>query len=733
MTLPAGETGGGGGGGWRVPARLARREARRRPWRTLLMVALIGLPVSGAVGTAVTLRTNTRTVGDERTANWGRADDVVSAGAAVEARLEPALRDAYPPGSRFVTVRTGPDALIDDDGRLREVQVSDRPWDEPLLDGTAKLLDRRTPARRGEVVLNQAALDAIDAEVGDEVELFLLGPVEVVGAFRDEATSGPQAVTATGPARHPDASVRVFVDVPTGQPANPDVVPLMAVGAGREAAEGFQPFSWVADEVRNKVSTTYAIVGVVLVVTAIVASAAFAVGARRQLRMLGLLSSSGAPPAALRRAVLLQGTVTGAAASALGAALGLAGAAVAVPLIEDATDRTLPALRVHPLDLVVAIALGIAAATAAAWMPARSAGRVPVLAALAGRRPTGRVPAALPLAGAGAVGAGTAALALWSRLDEPPWGIGVAAALVVMLGGTALAPWIVSHTEPLARRLRGGARVAARGLARHRLRSGAVVAAIMAPAGVTIVASSAALTYDARERANEPLGDEYQLGDDEVLVNYPGVPPGDADRVLAAVREALPGAEESTALIAVPRDADPSVWPALYVEITNHIGPGESDVTTSRVVTVGSADGLRRLGAPDATIDAFNARKAVVFGLIDPEATLGLRDGTGARRPLDRADVAADPTTRVPKGDQIVMVSAETAERWGAVPVEVGALFRARADLTDGQVEAVRAATNDEPDEWLRQYLTDPERTFSASTRRSGRSTAAPPTAAPGR
>jgi hypothetical protein len=302
-----------------------------------------------------------------------------------------------------------------------------------------------------------------------------------------------------------------------------------------------------------------------------------------------------------------------------------------------------------------------------------------------------------------------------------------------MLGGTALGPWIVSHTEPLARRLRGGARVAARGLARHRLRSGAVVAAIMAPAGVTIVASSAALTYDARERANEPLGDEYQLGDDEVLVNYPGVPPGDADRVLAAVREALPGAEESTALIAVPRDADPSVWPALYVEITNHIGPGESDVTTSRVVTVGSADGLRRLGAPDATIDAFNARKAVVFGLIDPEATLGLRDGTGARRPLDRADVAADPTTRVPKGDQIVMVSAETAERWGAVPVEVGALFRARADLTDGQVEAVRAATNDEPDEWLRQYLTDPERTFSASTRRSGRSTAAPPTAAPGR
>ncbi|MGH9230083.1 MAG: FtsX-like permease family protein, partial [Acidimicrobiales bacterium] len=367
---------GSGGGGWRVPARLARREARRRPWRTLLMVALIGLPVGGAVGTAVVLRTTTRTVADERSANWGRADDVVFADAAAEDRLGPALRDAYPPGSRFVTIRTGPDALVDQSGRLHSIHVSNRPWDEPLLDGTAHLLDGRAPRRPGEVVLNGAALDAIDAELGDEVELFLLGPVEIVGRLRDEATTGPQAVTARGPAPHPDANVRVFVDIPGGVPATPDVAALMAVEAFSEwGAAGGEPFRWAAGEVRNKVSTTYAAVGVVLVVTAIVASAAFAVGARRQLRTLGVLSASGAPPAALRRAVLLQGTVTGAVASALGAALGLAGAAVAVPLVEDAIDRTLPALRVHPLDLAAPLALGIAAATAAAWMPARSAGR----------------------------------------------------------------------------------------------------------------------------------------------------------------------------------------------------------------------------------------------------------------------------------------------------------------------------------------------------------------------
>ena len=696
-----------GRGGWRVPARLARREARRRRGRTL-----IGLPVAGAVGTAVTLRTTTRTAAEERTANWGRADDVAWAPIGVEDRLGPALRDAYPEGSRFVTVHWGPDALVDERGQLSSVRVSDRPWDEPLLEGTATLLEGRAPVRPGEAVLNEAALDAANAAVGGGAELFLVGRVEVVGRFRDETGSGPQAVTVEGPAQHRDVETQAFVDVPAGKPAAPDVTALRAIGGGSWRDGADDPFGWVADEVRSKVSTAYAVVGVVLVVMAIVASAAFAVGARRQIHTLGLLSASGAPPAALRRAVLLQGTVTGAVASALGAALGLIGAAVAVPVLEDAMDRTLPALRVHPLDVAVPIALGIAAATAAAWMPARSAGRVPVLAALAGRRPSGRVPAALPRAGAGAVAAGTAALALWSRLAEAPWGVGVAAALVVLLGGTALAPWVVSHTEPLARRLRGGARVAARGLARHRLRSGAVVAAIMAPAGLTIVASCAALTLDARERATPSANGTYDLADKDVLVTHRGVPSEEVDRVLAEVRGVLPGAEESRVRIAVTRGAAGRAG-ALSIEITDYTTSVAPSVTTARTVVVGSADRLRRLGAPADTIDAFNAGKAIVFGLVNPDATLTLNDGTGASRPLDRADVAADPVTRVVNGDQVAMVSPETAERWGAVPVDYGTLFRAPAALTEEQARAIRAATDDGPDDWLRQYLTNPDATFS--------------------
>ena len=76
---------------------------------------------------------------------------------------------------------------------------------------------------------------------------------------------------------------------------------------------------------------------VVLTVVGIVISAAFAVGARRQLVTLGQLSASGASPATVRTALVLQGTVTGVVGALVG--LGLAAAAL---LIGQPAGRTGP-------------------------------------------------------------------------------------------------------------------------------------------------------------------------------------------------------------------------------------------------------------------------------------------------------------------------------------------------------------------------------------------------------
>ena len=99
----------------------------------------------------------------------------------------------------------------------------------------------------------------------------------------------------------------------------------------------------------------------------------------------------------------------------------------------------------------------------------------------------------------------------------------------------------------------------------------------------------------------------------------------------------------------------------------------------------------------------------VVFDRVSPDASLSRTDPGGATHPLDRRDIAADPSTRMPRGDQVAFVSEQTAASWGAAPVRYGTLFVAPDGLTETQARTVRAATDHDPDEWLRRYLTDPE------------------------
>jgi putative ABC transport system permease protein len=203
------------------------------------------------------------------------------------------------------------------------------------------------------------------------------------------------------------------------------------------------------------------------------------------------------------------------------------------------------------------------------------------------------------------------------------------------------------------------------------------------------------------------------LAEDEVLVTYGGAPDAEVARALSGVRDALPGAEELGVDIAVPRGAaedGAQTGPPLSLSISD---PARSDpyglTDVSRYLVVASTDGLRTLDVPEATIDALLAGKVVVFDLVGPDASVSLVGPGGATRPLERGDVAADPMTRFPNGNQVALVSAETARRWGAEPVQYATLFRAAGDLTHGQVRAVERAVQADPQSQIRQYLTDPD------------------------
>src|SRR3546814_12255213 len=82
-------------------------------------------------------------------------------------------------------------------------------------------------------------------------------------------------------------------------------------GDGLVSARGIpEPFE-STDDGTTGVRWAYVLGAVALTVAGIVISAAFAVGARRQLVSIGQLSASGASPATIRSSLVLQGTFTG--------------------------------------------------------------------------------------------------------------------------------------------------------------------------------------------------------------------------------------------------------------------------------------------------------------------------------------------------------------------------------------------------------------------------------------
>src|SRR6266511_4383498 len=119
----------------------------------------------------------------------------------------------------------------------------------------------------------------------------------------------------------------------------------------------------------------------------LLAGPAFAVGARRRRRDLALVAAAGATPSQLRRIVLADGAVLGAAAAAGGIVLGIAAATNVRPWIEEHLYHVRSGgFRVYPLALAALAALAVLTGLLAALVPAWVAARQDVVTALAGRR-----------------------------------------------------------------------------------------------------------------------------------------------------------------------------------------------------------------------------------------------------------------------------------------------------------------------------------------------------------
>lgn len=443
----------------------------------------------------------------------------------------------------------------------------------PSVVGLPLLTSGRAPERPGEVFITRQVAEDLGIGVGDTLRLERPDDLTwtVVGVGEKSAWWGASTVVLGPETNFPwrDESTgysirKVLVDLPDDV-TGAQLAELSQFPDGVAFAPGVAPpglpggtFSDLAtSNDSGKVAWSWVIGAVVLTVVSIVIAAAFATGARRQLTMLGQLSANGAPPATLRRVLFLQGTWTGILGVALGLGLAAAALAAAAPHVDNLLNRDVDPYTFRLADLVPIVVLGVTASTLAALVPARATARIPVLAALAGRRPLRPVPGWLTVIGMAVGGGGLgllglAALGANSGEGGTVWALtAVIGGVAILLGACAVAPGYVGVLEPLAGRLRGSSRLAARSLARQRTRTGAVVSAVCATSALAIGASALVLSADAKD-ANDP---EWMRLDEIHLSAQATRPPGTEegahdlrpvdvpDDYLDELRAAIPGTE----------------------------------------------------------------------------------------------------------------------------------------------------------------------------------------------
>lgn len=516
----------------RAAARIAARDARRARGRTALVATMIGLPLLVATSAGVLVSSIDPTpeqlvevyLGEsaqaEVRAQWaGQVDQGPLGQYGGLSGWEDAKRTTeeqaravaavLPDDAELVAATsTGGEATSEARSRPEYATVLELPADRIADLAPAPVTSGKVPRSPGELLVDERTAESLSVTVGDTLTIDLGAPEPTVGTVTGIMEPAPGhvpilAAAGTVPALEVDEGAAwreerwyVFGDSPV---TAEHVAQLNALGSpvlSRHVAlnpdtwDGMPDAGGIDDGV---VAVIAAVAAIGLIEAVLLIGPAFAVGAQRSQRQLAMVAAIGGDSRTLRRIVLLGGVATGLAASVLAVVLGLAVAALAVWGINLARPMTFPGVQVPWLVLPAVVVLGTVMATAAAWLPARTAGKLDVVAALAGRRSGARTRRRGAVAGAVVAAAGVA-VALAGAGSSQPFLV-VAGVVALEIGIVATAGAIIVLVSRLAPRLGLAGRFALRDAARQRSRTAPAVAAIVAAlagatAGAAYLASS---------------------------------------------------------------------------------------------------------------------------------------------------------------------------------------------------------------------------------------------------
>lgn len=416
----------------------------------------------------------------------------------------------------------------------------DAPITEPPLHGIYRVLEGRAPTATGEVAVHPDVLEALELEIGDTIEPRPTVTLRVTGTLvRTELIGDPTGVLGSGTLSSLGRELQSgwLVDLPPEADVSGAIAALGSLDEQGYVLEAAEILEGHERDEQGATGLAFAAGALLLLGTGLIAGAAFAVGARRQLRVLGLLGAAGAESRHVRATVLMGGVTLGFLGSLLGVLLGVAGTYALSPVLDRLAGRVVGAVDIPIASLAGTVALGTLAATLAAFGPARSAARLSVVQALAERAPAPRRPGRLAAAGlvASAAGAGITSLATAAHAD-----LWLVAGLATMVVGFLVAiPLLVTWTGRIAGALPTLTRIATRDVARNGRRAGAAIAA----AAIALAAPVAIATVTMADEASQERV-PYMAADHLLVQSFgPGGQRGvDALRSAeAALLDAFPG------------------------------------------------------------------------------------------------------------------------------------------------------------------------------------------------
>ena len=244
----------------------------------------------------------------------------------------------------------------------------------------------------------------------------------------------------------------------------------------------------------NKTAVAIAVLAlatVALIFVGLIAVAGFTVMIQRRMRSLGMLGSLGATDRHLRSMMIANGAVVGAVAAVIGAVAGLVIWILMAPAMASVFNHRINRFDLPWWIIAGAVALAVVTALLAAWWPARTVARLPVVTALSGRPPRPQPAHRFASVGGLILGAG---LVLLSFADGHRVGFVIGGILATAIGTLLLAPLTIMSVGAVASRVPISIRLALRDLGRYQARSGAALGAVTLAIGIsaTIAVSAAA-------------------------------------------------------------------------------------------------------------------------------------------------------------------------------------------------------------------------------------------------